>query len=131
MMTRDSVQGDSGMSSDTTKMVEHTVNQHMDHFGESIAPNVTFKKPSLTNLGCYRDYKVRGEIKGDRRYSGLTAISRVNGRAIKEPTISMDCVYLDFGDKISKTQTKAKNYGQTWMNMYIPKEAMSQLTEVL
>jgi hypothetical protein len=113
-------------SSLPSEIFRHLVDNHKDHFGVATAPNLRFLQVAMTNLGCNREYRAKGEPEGDRWYSEMSAGYHVSGKIIEEQTLAMDCVFVDFTEKMSKNQTTAKNYGKTWINMYIPLDTVKQ-----
>lgn len=105
------------------KVLRHVVDNLHDHFGQPEVrgpPKIKFLKPELTNLGYDEKYKSKNDPPGDRWYSEINVIYTNPKINEKNDIVAMDGVYFDLNPKMTKDGVNAKNYGSTWINIYIP-----------
>ena len=111
------------------KVLNHVVDNLHDHFGQPEArgpPKIRFLKPELTNLGYDEKYKSKNDPPGDRWYSEIRVMYTNPKIQEKNDIVAMDGVYFDLNPKMTKDGVNAKNYGSTWINIYIPDKTITE-----
>ncbi len=109
------------------KALMHIVDDLCDHFGQvKGVPKLKFKEPELVNLGYDERYKSKNDLPGDRWYSEIGVFYTDPKVNTQLDLVAIDNVYFDLNLKMTKEGTNAKNYGSTWINIYIPDETMKQ-----
>jgi hypothetical protein len=108
------------MKSKEAHMMKHIVDKMKDHFGNNTPPKVSFVLEELSNLGYEEQYKSKHDAPGDRWYSEVKMMYTVSDEQHLFDVVAFDNIYFDLVPKISRSGTVSKNYGETWINVYIP-----------
>jgi hypothetical protein len=95
-----------------------------DHFGNNTTPKVSFVLDELSNLGYDEQYKSKNDAPGDRWYSKVKMMYTVSNKQYLFDVVAFDNIYFDLVPKISRSGTVSKNYGETWINVYIPSNTL-------
>jgi hypothetical protein len=112
------------MKPECALMMKHVVNKMKDHFGSETEPRVGFFVKELTNLGYDEQYKSKNNPSGDRWYSEVKMKYTLPSGPHNFDIVAFDNIYFDMIPKTSKSGMVAKNYGKTWINVYLPSKTV-------
>jgi hypothetical protein len=112
----------------TMVILKHVVTNLMDHFGDSVMPTLRFKCEKLSHLPYDDRYKSKREAPADKWYSEISANYTIDGRIYNGAVVAFNGVHIDMKNKVSSKGTTSMNYGETWINLYMPNNTLRQFS---